>query len=92
MLLDFDGRTRTWTTTQRPMRNRIELDRGSNPVRYTVTVEPHNRRWLFALDMPGTLPPRAGVSADYLLLSQTPVNSRMRYEIESYLDYESLFV
>ena len=85
VLLDFDGRT--WTTTQRPLRNRIEMDRGANPVRYTVTVEPHNRRWLFALDMPGTLPPRAGVSADYQLLSQTPVNSRMRYEVESYLDY-----
>ena len=47
VLLDFDGRT--WTTTQRPLRNRIEMDRGANPVRYTVTVEPHNRRWLFAL-------------------------------------------
>jgi transglutaminase-like putative cysteine protease len=85
VLLDFDGRT--WRTTQRPVRNRIELDRGTNPVRYTVTVEPHNRRWLFALDMPRTLPPRAVITSDYLLLSQTPVNGRMRYEMESFLDY-----
>ena len=41
--------------------------------RYTVTIEPHNRRWLFALDMPGVVPPRAIVNADYLLLGQTPI-------------------
>lgn len=85
VLLDFDGRT--WTAAPRAMRNQIELDRRDNPVRYTVTVEPHNRRWLFALDMPGTLPPRAGISVDHLLLSQVPITTRTRYEMESFLDY-----
>ena len=85
VLLDFDGRN--WTTTPRAVRNTIELERRASPVRYTVTVEPHNRRWLFALDMPATLPPRAGINADYLMLSRTPVTSRQRYEVESWLDY-----
>jgi len=85
VLLDFDGRT--WTAAPRAMRNQIELDRRENPVRYTVTVEPHNRRWLFALDMPSTLPPRAGISVDHLLLSQVPITTRTRYEMESFLDY-----
>jgi transglutaminase-like putative cysteine protease len=85
VLLDFDGRT--WTTTPRPIRNKVDLDRRNEAVRYTVTVEPHNRRWLFALDIPGLIPPRAGISADYQLLSVAPVTSRLRYEIESYLDY-----
>ena len=85
VLLDFDGRT--WRTAPRAQRNQIALDRQENPVRYTVTVEPHNRHWLFALDMPGTLPPRANLTVDYLLLSQTPVNSRVRYDMTSYLDY-----
>ena len=85
VLLDFDGRT--WTAAPRAMRNQIELDRRDNPVRYTVTVEPHNRRWLFALDMPGTLPPCAGISVDHLLLSQVPITTRTRYEMESFLDY-----
>ena len=85
VLLDFDGRT--WTTSLRPTRAKVDLDRRNEPVRYTVTVEPHNRRWLFALDMPGMVPPRASVNADYQLLSAAPVTSRMRYEIESFLDY-----
>ncbi len=85
VLLDFDGRT--WASTPRLVRNVLELDRRDNPVRYTVTVEPHNRRWLFALDMPGLLPPRTGINADYQLLAQNAVTTRVRYEIESYLDY-----
>ena len=85
VLLDFDGRN--WTTTQRPVRFAIDIERRANPVRYTVTVEPHNRRWLFALDMPATLPPQAGINSDYLMLSRTPVTSRARYEVESWLDY-----
>ncbi len=85
VLLDFDGRT--WTTTPRAARNQIDLDRSNEPVRYSVTLEPHNRRWLFALDMPGMVPQRAGINADYQLLAQAPITSRMRYEMESYLDY-----
>ena len=88
VLIDFDGRT--WHTAPRPLRNPdfpAELDRRANAVRYTVTVEPHNRRWLFALDIAGSIPPLSRISADYLLLAQTPITSRTRYEMESFLDY-----
>jgi protein-glutamine gamma-glutamyltransferase len=85
VLLDFDGRT--WTTTARPLRSVIELERRADPVRYTVTVEPHNRRWLFALDMPATLPERARINADYMMLSQIPLSGRQRYDVQSWLDY-----
>jgi len=85
VLTDFDGRT--WTAPPRPLFNRLELDRRAVPARYTVTLEPHNRRWLFALDMPGAVPPRAGATPEHLLMSQRPITGRMRYDIESYLDY-----
>ena len=85
VLLDFDGKT--WTAPPRPFLNRIDLQRRADPAYYRVTIEPHNRRWLFALDIPGLLPPRTSITADHLLMSQTPVTSRMRYDISSYLDY-----
>ncbi|MEQ1776717.1 MAG: DUF3488 and transglutaminase-like domain-containing protein [Burkholderiales bacterium] len=85
VLTDFDGLT--WTAPPRPQFNRIELEHRAAPTRYSVTIEPHNRRWLFALDMPGALPVGAGVSPEHLLLSQRPVTSRMRYTVESFLDY-----
>ena len=85
VLVEFDGLT--WTTPPRPFLNRVDLERRENAVRYNVTVEPHNRRWLFALDMPGALPPGSFITPDHLLMSQTPVVSRRRYEAVSYLDY-----
>jgi protein-glutamine gamma-glutamyltransferase len=85
VLLDFDGLT--WTAPPRPSLDGVVLERRENPVRYSVTVEPHNRRWLFALDMPGALPPGASITPEYQLLAPAPVVSRRRYETVSYLDY-----
>ena len=84
VLMDFDGRT--WTTPPRPLRSIIELERRADAVRYTVMLEPHNRHWLFALDLPGVLPPEVVVTADHLLLSRAPVTRRRRYEMTSFLD------
>lgn len=57
------------------------------PTFYSVTLEPHNRKWLLMLDMPTTLPPNTLVSRDLQVLSPTPVRIRMRYEVSSNLDY-----
>ena len=54
------------------------------PVRYRVTLEPHNRRWLFALELPDTLPAGASLGSDFRLLSRRPVRQRLRYELSSY--------
>jgi len=57
------------------------------PVDYEVTLEPHNRNWMFALEMPTVLPPGARVTSDYQVISLTPVRSRMRYEMRSYPNF-----
>jgi transglutaminase-like putative cysteine protease len=90
VLWDFDGHT--WHMSPFAAssgRNRIDLARRDNSVRYTVTLEPHPRRWLFALDMAGALPSRAVVTPDHLLLHAAPVTSRLRYEMISHLDYSN---
>ena len=51
-----------------------------------MTLEPHNQRWLFAIDLPGRVPPRTVATSDFQLRSLTPVTSRVRYEMASYLD------
>lgn len=84
VLMDFDGRT--WTTSARPLRGSIELERRAEAVRYTVLLEPHHRHWLFALDLPGVLPPQVMVTADHLLMSRAPLTRRRRYEMTSFLD------
>ncbi len=81
----FDGRT--WRVPEFSIAGSQEYSRAERPVRYAVTVEPHGKHWLFSLDVPGTLPRGAGIRHDLQLRSIRPVDSRIRYEMTSYLDY-----
>jgi len=56
---------------------------------YTVTLEPHQKQWLLALDMPKTLPAHAYMSPDYQLLSKREIRTRTRYKLISYPDYNA---
>lgn len=94
---EYDGRT--W----RPGRNHYSgpnppsapgyTTRGQ-PFEYTVTLEPHQQRWLFALDIP-VLDDYATVSGTYQLsiddslqlLSSRRVISLSQYRLRSYADY-----
>jgi transglutaminase-like putative cysteine protease len=83
LMWDFDGRT--WST-QSFVYTAPGIEAKGDAVAYEVTLEPHNRRWLFALDLPAVAPPRSIVSTDYQLYSVQPVNNRLRYEMTSYLN------
>lgn len=87
VLWDFDGTTWTrgrYTTMQQP-----QLEDASSPIDYTVTLEPHDKRWLFALDMPTKLSIPARFAPDNLVLSNSPVISRLRYSGTSQLAYRA---
>ena len=83
VMWDFDGRM--WTAP-RYYYGQPKFDTSGAPVEYTVTVEPHNKRWLFAIDLPGRAPPHAAASSDFQLLAQRPVTHRVRYDMTSYLE------
>ena len=68
------------------------------PTRYTVTLEPNDHPWLFALDFPSALPeidPDAGVrgnagglagySREQQLITRAPVSQPLRYTVQSRL-------
>ncbi len=57
------------------------------PTLYSVTLEPHNRKWLLMLDMPTALPPNASTTRDLQVLAREPVRTRIRYEGRSNLSY-----
>jgi transglutaminase-like putative cysteine protease len=85
---DFDGRT--WTAGGLRVSGEGAYQPVGDPLRYEVTVEPHNRNWLFALDLPAQVPPRAFLTGDHQLLSRAPVRTRVRYEMSSHLDYRAV--
>lgn len=59
------------------------------PLAYTVTLEAHNRDWLFALELPATVPAFARIGDDFELRSTAPVRERLRYRMASYPDYRT---
>jgi transglutaminase-like putative cysteine protease len=85
VLSEFDGRT--WRIGSSAASGRAESSQASAAVRYTVTLEPHHMRWLFAVDLPATLPAGASLTPDYQLLAPRPVRVRERYEMTSRLEY-----
>jgi transglutaminase-like putative cysteine protease len=84
VMWDFDGQT--WSAP-RAIYGVPEFTTSSPPVSYDVTLEPHNKRWMFALDIPGKVPPRAVASSDFQLLAVQPVNNRVRYQMTSFLEF-----
>lgn len=57
--------------------------------RYTVTLEPHQKRWLFTLDLPAILPNDGMLTSDYQVRAPQDVKQRVRYEAASYLSYRT---
>ncbi|GIZ51938.1 transglutaminase family protein [Noviherbaspirillum aridicola] len=85
----FDGRTWREMPAQGGPES-IGLNVRGAPLRYQVTLEPHGREWLFALETPATVPTVAGnparVNGDLQIMSASPVRERLRYDAASYLD------
>ena len=51
--------------------------------RYTVTLEPHNQRWIFALEMPDSFPDEFSQTADFQLMAKEAVVERKQYRLTS---------
>lgn len=93
VLSDFDGRS--WTRIQRSEglanADAPDIQVRGNPVRYQVTLEPTNARWLFALAVPEALPDIerniAHASKELELFTSYLVSARVRYSMASYLDF-----
>jgi transglutaminase-like putative cysteine protease len=97
VLTSFDGRT--WRAAPRPGLGALPQPApGTTPsfVDYVVTLEAHHQRWLFALDLPSSMPqdpndvtgtplPNIIVTRELQLLSLPLVNSRMVYRQTSML-------
>ena len=85
----YDGRE--WSPLPKPQPGRFE-PAGSAPISYVVTLEPHDKPWLFALDFavapPGPAAPTgddapdstlALLTRDQQLIAPTPVTQPLRY-------------
>ena len=93
VLGSFDGRAWTPMPLSRSTGSRtLEVDPAS-AVDYTVTLEPSNRPWLFALDVlrdrPTDTPLVGRVRSDLQVVSDTLVRDRALYTARSYTRYRA---
>ncbi|MCB1734986.1 MAG: DUF3488 domain-containing transglutaminase family protein [Gammaproteobacteria bacterium] len=81
----YDGRE--WRRGGPSGPRRLDFSKLDHAVDYTVTLEPHDRLWLFALDVPGDVPDSAYFTTDYRLETDRQVKDRRVYRMRSWLDY-----
>ncbi len=88
VLHKFDGYS--WRRDRTQSYRSIKMNFGGNAYRYRITLEPHQRNWLFALETPQLPPsPTTYFSYDSQLLSAQPVTQAMSYELTSYTETSS---
>jgi len=87
VLSDFDGLT--WRVGLPQLRRSMSVESADSPVDYEVTLEPHNHNWMFALEMPARIPPAGRLTSEYLVISLTPIRSRIRYEMSSFPQFQA---
>jgi len=83
---DFDGRV--WRVGRQFSPSPSIRGIGAS-ITYRTTLEPHNRRWVFALDLPRRTPTGTRITTHYQLLATQPITTRTRFELSSYLNYEA---
>jgi transglutaminase-like putative cysteine protease len=83
---NYDGRTWRPGNTAQPLPQQ-DYQALSAPLSYTITLEAHNKPWLFVLDLPVKLPGIGVFTRDYQYLAKQPVRQRVRYDVASSLRY-----
>jgi protein-glutamine gamma-glutamyltransferase len=84
VLTEFDGRT--WRPERGPPLPRLPYTPQGPSIEYEVTLEPHAKTWLYALELPGKLPPDSLITGDYQLIARAPVTARQRYTVSSHTE------
>ncbi|HEU0234009.1 MAG TPA: DUF3488 and transglutaminase-like domain-containing protein [Gallionella sp.] len=87
VLWNFDGRT--WTSGRTVAAVAPQFTETEQAIDYSVTLEPHNKTWLFALDMPERISIPANITYDFRVVQKEPVKARLRYEVRSHLGYHA---
>jgi protein-glutamine gamma-glutamyltransferase len=88
VLWDYDGVIWSKGMSVRSKLPQLQ-DMNTPAVDYTVTLEPNNKNWLFALEMPTSLSVPNKMTDDFQIVTREPVTSRIRYNAHSQMVYRA---
>lgn len=86
VLSHTDGKRWTQTAVQKPWANPVVT---GTAYQYTILMEPQDKNWIFALDMPAGFSPPLIQNADYRLTTLDSPDKRAEYQVTSYPDYNT---
>ena len=88
VLHEFDGRS--WRRTRGQAFPQQQVVAAGEPVDYQVTLEPHDRNWILALDLATQWPEREAYrSFDFQLLAPRPLTEVTTYRLSSHTQYRA---
>lgn len=85
VLDEFDGRV--WRAIPGGIPFRGEARGQGQPLQMTLTVEPHQRRWLFSPGLPDPLPEETSLAAGLQWQARDPVTRRDRWSVTVFPKY-----
>jgi len=83
----FDGRS--WSMFPERRGDRLKFQFEGNRLSYSVILEPHGRRWLYALDLPASIPENAAITSSFQIRRRRSVTEVIRYDMVSYPRYNT---
>ncbi|MCU7942122.1 MAG: DUF3488 and transglutaminase-like domain-containing protein [Candidatus Thiodiazotropha sp. (ex Cardiolucina cf. quadrata)] len=87
VLWDTDGYS-WYTDKEQPITNiNTQLTMLSQPVKYEIFLEPHDEKWLIALDVPLEAPARSRLTDDFQLVHNERVTKPKNYSLHSLTKY-----
>jgi transglutaminase-like putative cysteine protease len=88
VLHEFDGRS--WRRARGQTFPQQEVVAEGDPVDYQLTIEPHDRNWILALDLPTAWPEREAFRTyDFQLLSPRPVSDVATFRLQSHVRFRA---
>ena len=85
----WNNEGRRWTLPEQNPAQPGGIRFQGKPYHYSIVLEPHQQKWLFALDLPSTLPTNAYQTNELVLLSKTTIKKRRAYQLTSNPIYNS---
>ncbi len=73
----------SWQADKNEKPDKISYQSKGTPVNYQLTIEPTQQQWLFALDLPSTIPSKTFVTSNYSVKTEEKINKRSTYALSS---------
>lgn len=85
VISDTDGID--WKAEDKPVAAKIRYQSVGEAVSYQITAEASNEHWIFALDLPATIPTETFVTREYAVRAKEKIKKRTTYNLISYPQY-----